>query len=493
MQGFSIDDPGRLAALAGYDILDTPAEVGFDDIVHLAAHICATPVALVSLVATERQWFKARIGFEPCETPLNQSVCAHAIASGGLLVIPDLTMDERTRGNTLVSEPPHIRFYAGALLETPEGQPLGTLCVIDSVPRPEGLTPAQAESLQALARQVMSLLELRRAARAEATARRERDASEERLRLALEASGAVGLWDWMIATGRLHGDANFARLYGLDADKAAAGLTMEAYQVHVVPEDVPGLRAQLRTVFESGGTFLSEYRIAVPGEPLRWVECKGRISLDAAGDPVRFSGTAVDITERKTAEQQKQLLMEELAHRVKNTFAVVQAIASQTLRKADRAVADTFQERLLALGRAHDVLLQTSWSSITMSALMRQVLRLDAEGQRFSLTGPDLIVGSRAALSLSLLMHEMTTNAVKYGALSVDGGRVTVGWSVDGEEFRLDWVESGGPPARKPERAGFGSRLIGMGISGARRAELDYRPTGLSARFSAPLAQVCAA
>ena len=155
-------DPARLAALDGYGILDTQAEQGFDDIVLLASRICATPVTLVSLVAGDRQWFKARVGFDPCQTPLSQSVCARALARPGLLVIPDLTLDPRTRDNALVTGEPHLRFYAGARLETPEGIALGTLCVIDGKPRPEGLTPEQAEALQALARQVMAQMELRR-------------------------------------------------------------------------------------------------------------------------------------------------------------------------------------------------------------------------------------------------------------------------------------------------------------------------------------------
>src|ERR1700761_3811747 len=120
-------DPARLAALDGYAILDTVPEPGFDDIVHLAMHICETPVALVSLVARDRQWFKAQAGFEPCETDLNSSVCAHALVEPDLLVIPDLTADPRTVSNPLVTGVPEIRFYAGAPLRTQEGQVLGSL------------------------------------------------------------------------------------------------------------------------------------------------------------------------------------------------------------------------------------------------------------------------------------------------------------------------------------------------------------------------------
>src|ERR1700760_4648099 len=156
-------DPDRLAALEEYSILDTVPEPGFDDIVHLAMHICEAPVALVSLVARDRQWFKARAGFEPCETDLNSSVCAHALVEPDLLVIPDLTADPRTAANPLVTGEPRIRFYAGAPLRTGDGHAIGSLCVIDNKPRPQGLTPSQAANLRNLARQVMSQLELRKA------------------------------------------------------------------------------------------------------------------------------------------------------------------------------------------------------------------------------------------------------------------------------------------------------------------------------------------
>ncbi|WP_313900740.1 PAS domain S-box protein [Methylobacterium sp. J-077] len=158
-----VQDPVRLAALDAHNILDTSPEEGFDDIVQLAAQLCQTPVALVSLVAADCQWFKANVGFPHCETDLNSSVCAHVLAEPDLLVIPDLTTDPRTEANPLVTGDPFIRFYAGAPLRTAEGQVIGSLCVIDTKPRPDRLTDAQASNLRALARQVMSQLDLKRA------------------------------------------------------------------------------------------------------------------------------------------------------------------------------------------------------------------------------------------------------------------------------------------------------------------------------------------
>lgn len=314
---------------------------------------------------------------------------------------------------------------------------------------------------------------------------------EERLHVALAGSGLVGLWDWMVDTDLIYGDAIFARLYGLDPAKTAAGLTESEYQEFVVAEDLPGLRASIRAVFERGADFLVEYRLAIPGQLLRWVECKGQIIEDGGGKRRRFSGTAVDITRRKQAEEQKQLLMQELSHRVKNSFALVQATALQTLRGIDPALLGKLQARLSALGHAHDVLLQAEWESSPLTILVEQVLRLEQEGERVEVDGEDLLVKPDAVLSLSLLLHELMTNAVKHGALSVGDGTVRISWKIVEDVLRLSWTERGGPPATAPDRKGFGTRLIAMGICGSRQADLRYTESGLEAVFTAPISLVC--
>ena len=177
----------RMAALGRLEILDTPVEPEFDDIVLLARELCHTPVALVSLVADDRQWFKARLGFPQCQTPLDQSVCKYAMTEQDVLDIPDLRLDPRTAANTLVTESPFIRFYAGAPLRDPQGVPIGSVCVIDTEPRSGGLTEAQKAGLLALARQVSALLEARHLLvqdrrRMEAELKHERDVAELRER-----------------------------------------------------------------------------------------------------------------------------------------------------------------------------------------------------------------------------------------------------------------------------------------------------------------------
>jgi PAS domain S-box-containing protein len=153
------DESERLGALRGYEILDTDAERKFDDLTLLAKHICDTPIALLSFVDAERQWFKSKIGLTTSQTPRAVSFCGHAIMGEDVLVVPDAAADERFADNPLVTGS-GFRFYAGAPLLTPAGQALGTLCVIDRVPRE--LAPEQLDSLRALARQVVAQLELRR-------------------------------------------------------------------------------------------------------------------------------------------------------------------------------------------------------------------------------------------------------------------------------------------------------------------------------------------
>lgn len=150
----------RLAALRRYGVLDTPPEPAFDDLTRLAAYICGTPISLISLLDADRQWFKARVGLETPHTSRDLAFCSHAILGNDVLVVPDATADARFATNPLVTSDPHIRFYAGAPLVTSDGYSLGTLCVIDRVPRT--LTPEQHDALCALSRQAIALLELRR-------------------------------------------------------------------------------------------------------------------------------------------------------------------------------------------------------------------------------------------------------------------------------------------------------------------------------------------
>ena len=174
----------RLKVLWQYSVLDTMPEEIFDDLTELAARICEAPVALITLVDEDRQWFKAKVGISINETSRDISFCAHAITQPGLFIVPDATRDERFAKNPLVKSDPKVRFYAGAPLVSPDGYALGTLCVIDKVPRE--LRPEQKQALRILARHVVSQLELRRRSNELADARQEKDRIQRDLKQARE-------------------------------------------------------------------------------------------------------------------------------------------------------------------------------------------------------------------------------------------------------------------------------------------------------------------
>ncbi|GGE07252.1 hypothetical protein GCM10011390_27890 [Aureimonas endophytica] len=199
------------------------------------------------------------------------------------------------------------------------------------------------------------------------------------------------------------------------------------------------------------------------------------------------------------AEEQQRLLNRELGHRLKNNLAMVQAIVAQTLRNApDLAAArQSLSQRLATLGRAHELLLSGSIDGTDIAAIAHATLAIHDDGQgRLRISGAPTEIGSAAALSLALMLHELATNAAKYGALSVPEGQVALEWTIaprdeeGAERLVLLWTERGGPPVRPPERRGFGSRLIERGLAGATggEVELDYRPEGLVCRMSVPLA-----
>lgn len=173
------DEEARLAALRRYEILDMPPEAEFDDLTRMASYICGAPIALISLVDRDRQWFKSEVGLGVSETTLDRSICRHAILGKELFVVPDTTLDERFRNNPLVTGEPRLRFYAGAPLESSEGETLGMMCVLDR--RARTITEEQGHALRLLARQVMAMFELRLAARQLAQRNEELEAARRQI------------------------------------------------------------------------------------------------------------------------------------------------------------------------------------------------------------------------------------------------------------------------------------------------------------------------
>ena len=302
----------RLNALCQLQILDSAREQEYDDLVEIAAAICGTPVALITLLDENRQWFKASVGVSMTQTARSDSFCNHAISQTELFVVPDLAADARFAGNPFVAGEPHVRFYAGMPLITPEGHALGTLCVLDVVPRE--LTPTQKRTLQALGRQVISLLELRRsvvrmernmaerahvqAALRESEARlRETDAA---LQFACKA-GRIGLWESNLESGKTTWSAGNARLFGMELEDFDGSPEMTLGRVH--PDDRALLKRESALAVLNLTPLKLELRALHPDGTIRWILLSAEVVTDESGRPLRLSGSATDITERREAEE----------------------------------------------------------------------------------------------------------------------------------------------------------------------------------------------
>lgn len=650
-----VDDADRLEALLGYGILDTPQEEAFDAIVRLATRLCGTPVGMITLVTSDRQQFKARVGIDQAETPLDHSICVHALPETALLVIPDLTLDPRTRTTRAVTGPAAMRFYAAAPLRSPCGHGLGTLCVIDREPREAGLTAVQAEVLRTLGEQVMALMEARRALRSQERAAAEHreneafltgvlaasqdcikvldldgniafmnepglrileieafgevagtpwdrfwsgpDAAKSREAMAAARAGGVGRFEgwadiklgaakfWDVVVTPINGvDDRPERLLAISRDQTAARQAADRQAVltclgeRLRELDEPGevvaeaaqaavwalhlTRAAYGVVDRSENEISFERDYARPGRRSvvgrhryadygRYIEGLRRgetvviqdvradprtaSNLDALGryeiaalvnvpamadgrlvgvlclhdavprdwtpEDVAFAQAVAERTRlalgRIAAEEQQHLRTREVGHRFKNLLAMVQAIATQTMRSATdlAGASDVLAGRLAALGQSHDLLLDGEIGISPMRDVVARALDLRADAaDRFDLSGPEVPVGGKVALSLSLMLHELATNAIKYGALSNDVGRVAVRWEIrtegEDERLRLVWRERGGPPVAPPMRKGFGSRLIERGLAGqvGGIVQFDYAPDGLTFTVEAPLA-----
>ncbi|MCX7367191.1 MAG: PAS domain-containing protein [Alphaproteobacteria bacterium] len=198
-----------------------------------------------------------------------------------------------------------------------------------------------------------------------------------------------------------------------------------------------------------------------------------------------------DVTDLRNAEEHRELLINELNHRVKNTLAMVQAIAAQTFRGVDASVRADFDQRLMTLSSVHNLLTDRNWDSAELHDVVRASLRphLGGERVRLAYSGPDFRLKPRSAVAMSMALHELGTNALKYGALSNDAGRVTLDWKAEGGRFRFKWEESGGPSTTPPTRTGFGSRMIERGLSSELQGDvnIDYRPQGVVCTIDSPL------
>ena len=251
----------------------------------------------------------------------------------------------------------------------------------------------------------------------------------------------------------------------------------------ISPEDFEQTTRMLRQKLEGGGTTRYDVRVrSSNGDWLNW-EINSGLTYAEDGTPVGLHVLGRDVTERKRAEEHQRLLINELNHRVKNTLAVVQSIAHQTLRQGEvnEEVRQALEGRLAALSAAHNVLTRESWTAASMHEIVNDAVAPFCTEDRCRVEGPELRINPRAAVSIALAVHELATNASKYGGLSSDGGRVEVQWTTNGKRLTFIWRELRGPPVATPSKRGFGTRLIERGLASDLDGvvTLDFDPGGL--------------
>lgn len=325
--------------------------------------------------------------------------------------------------------------------------------------------------------------------------------AEDRLRLAQEAGG-IGSFELLPATRTLQVSEEFCRIWGIPF---SATLSLDETLEAIHPDDVSKVLTGRPSITEDSLGYV-EYRIIRPdnGE-LRWIARRGESIVDDRQDVVRFAGVIYDITDRRSAEEalarqadHQRLLINELNHRVKNTLAIVQSLARQTFKDDVPlpGAREAFEARLTSLAAAHNLLTQKNWEQTSLLDAVHVSVgaTAGANARRVTIEGPEILLDPQTAVTLTMAIHELSTNALKYGALSNDTGQIAVRWTItDGSEsrprMRFSWQESGGPVVDPPQKQGFGSRLIERGVASELRGtvELLFEPRGVLCTIDAPL------
>ncbi|MET0241588.1 MAG: PAS domain-containing protein [Sphingobium sp.] len=471
--------------MMGFNLVDLTDDPQLIAITDFAAQLCETPIALVSFVEEDRQWFPARTGLDARETPRELSFCAHAMLQDGIMIVPDAREDIRFADNALVCGEPFIRFYAGAPLVSENGTPLGALCVIDREPR-DGLTAIQQKGLQVMAANLVAILNQRDVAYRR---NRERGDQEAMFRTLADTMPQM-VWSTLPDGFHDYYNARWYEFTGVPNGSTDG----EGWNDMFHPEDQARAWAVWRHSLDTGEPYEIEYRLRHAEGSYRWTLGRALPIRDENGQITRWFGTCTDIHDHKMLSGQRELLAHELSHRIKNIFAVIIGLIGFSVRSYPelRPLGKELSERILALSRAHDFVRPHSEQSRPLgdqSSLHGMLTTLlSAYGERIAIGGDDIEIDDRSATPLALVFHELATNAAKYGALSVHGGQVSLRTDAGQSEVGFHWAENGGPEAVTPEREGFGSSLIKMSVLGqlGGRIDREWNPSGLSVAIHIP-------
>jgi PAS domain S-box-containing protein len=311
--------------------------------------------------------------------------------------------------------------------------------------------------------------------------------SERRRSLALLA-GKMGSWDWDLTSAKLVWDEGQHAIYGVTPGEFA--VTPENIKALTLPEDWEGLRIGMDLLLGQGMPHHGEYRIRRPDGKVRWCAGTAAATRDDSGRVVRVSGVTMDITERKQAEERQALLAREVDHRAKNAMAIVQSIVKLTKAKSVAEYAALIEGRIKALSRAHAMLSDSRWQGAELTRIIDEELApyRSNDADKISLIGPKVLLDPTTAQTLALALHELATNAAKYGSLSEAQGHLELRWSIEVDALVIDWIERNGPPALPPLKAGFGTRIIRNSVVHQLEGEVifDWGPQGLSCKLQVP-------
>lgn len=417
--------------------------------------------------------------------------CSAAAATRSVVVTPDIAADPKWHG---LAELPLalglVAAWSQPIIDR-EGAVLGTFGTYFRTRR----APSEAERAS---------VEVLSEAAAVAIARWLKDEEAERrqrlLQRAMDAA-EMGAWELSVADRVCRCDERACRLYGLDG--SSFEYTPAGLSAFVHPDDRPRVLKALDDAIQPGGAgrYQANYRVR-DGDSWRWLSAIGEVEFTGLGssrEPATIYGATRDISEQTKQDEQRLLMVNELNHRVKNTLATVQSVVAQTLRSNDppKAMREALTARLIALSHAHDVLTDQQWSGANLRDIVTGVLKpyMGEGSERISFHGPSVRLSPRSAVDFALVVHELSTNAAKYGALSNDSGRVAIDWALAPKGDRTGlifvWKEDGGPPVSPPTRKGFGSRLIDRGLPDefGSVVRTDYPATGFTYALHADLAQ----
>lgn len=477
-------EDARMQVIEEYDLDSLHDDPELAAIAEFAAQLCKAPTAMVSLIEAERQRFLGRTGHDACETSRDTSICAHTMLGHDVLEVPDATQDERFASFALVTGDTHLRYYAGYPLISHEGAPLGALCVIDTQPRTEPLDATQRTGLKVLAQAVMRRLRHRREFIRQNLALQ---ASRTRLQTLIDslpdiayAINADGTFDYM--------NAQFDRIVGQPHPRNA-----EDWRALVHPDDHEPLFTNWYETFARGEPFEGQFRLLQADGSWRWNLTRVLPVQTHGDDALTWFGTLTDIEDSHREAEVRQLIANELSHRIKNIFAVIGGLISLKSREYPGSEAFTadVSDTLHALNRAHAYVTQKgSDTRETLHGLLGKLMQPygDRSGSRFALDGTDVPVSPKSATPLALVFHELATNSAKYGALSVAEGTIAITTTLHDGTVTIVWQETGGPPPAADRGAGFGSRLVERSVSHQLAGTLarDFTPAGLVATLCVP-------